>query len=69
MDQNLQHYVQQLIDSLVESGEEIGLQVAASIDGELAVDAWDIARRDEVRHDVGARAGGAGDVVGGENLG
>jgi CubicO group peptidase (beta-lactamase class C family) len=36
----LQQKVQQLIDGLVASGEETGLQVAAYVDGELAVDAW-----------------------------
>lgn len=40
MKEELQRHVQQLIDDLVESGEEIGLQVAAYIDSELAVDAW-----------------------------
>src|SRR3712207_3905665 len=40
MREDLQRHVQQLIDALVESGEEIGLQVAAYIDGELVVDAW-----------------------------
>ena len=41
--------VQQLLDKLVESGAEEGLQVAAYVDGELVVDAW---------------AGGAGSVDG-----
>ncbi|HZG66668.1 MAG TPA: serine hydrolase domain-containing protein [Herpetosiphonaceae bacterium] len=40
MDQDLQRRVQQLIDGLVESGEEVGLQVAAYVDGTLVVDAW-----------------------------
>ncbi len=32
--------VQQLLDELVASGEEVGLQAAAYVDGVLAVDAW-----------------------------
>ena len=40
MDQDLQRCVQQLIDGLVESGEELGLQVAWYFDGALLVDAW-----------------------------
>jgi len=40
MNQDLQGRVQQLIDGLVESGEEVGLQVAAYVDGEPVVDAW-----------------------------
>ena len=36
----LNDIVQQLLDSLVASGEEVGLQVAAYVDGELVVDAW-----------------------------
>lgn len=32
--------VQQLLDDLVASGEEVGLQVAAYVNGELVVDAW-----------------------------
>ncbi len=40
MDQDLQRRVQQLIDGLVESGDEVGLQVAAYVDGTLVVDAW-----------------------------
>ena len=36
----LNQRVQQLIDDLVESGEEVGLQVAAYLEGELVVDAW-----------------------------
>ncbi|MFW9813844.1 MAG: serine hydrolase domain-containing protein [Candidatus Thorarchaeota archaeon] len=32
--------VQKVLDALVDSGEEIGLQVAAYVDGELVVDAW-----------------------------
>lgn len=40
MKATLQRRVQQLIDRLVESGDEIGLQVAAYVDGELLVDTW-----------------------------
>ena len=40
MNQDLQRRVQQLIDGLVESGEEVGLQVAAYVDGAPLVDAW-----------------------------
>ena len=40
MNQYLQRHVQQLMDGLVEAGEEVGLQVAAYVDGELVVDAW-----------------------------
>ncbi len=36
----LQQRVQQIIDELVASGEETGLQVAAYVNGELVVDAW-----------------------------
>jgi CubicO group peptidase (beta-lactamase class C family) len=36
----LNRIVQNVIDGLVSSGEEIGLQVAAYVDGELVVDAW-----------------------------
>jgi CubicO group peptidase (beta-lactamase class C family) len=32
--------VQALIDDLIATGEEVGLQVAAYVDGELVVDAW-----------------------------
>lgn len=32
--------VQRLLDDLVASGEEIGAQVAAHLDGELVIDAW-----------------------------
>jgi CubicO group peptidase (beta-lactamase class C family) len=32
--------IQQIIDDLVQSGEEVGLQVAAYHDGDLIVDAW-----------------------------
>lgn len=35
-----QHRAQHLLDSLVESGRELGCQVAAYHDGELVVDAW-----------------------------
>ncbi len=41
---SLNDRVQQLIDSFVESGAEVGLQVAAYIDGELIVDAPDLMR-------------------------
>jgi CubicO group peptidase (beta-lactamase class C family) len=37
---NLQAQVQQLIDRFVADGEEVGLQVAAYLDGTLVVDAW-----------------------------
>jgi CubicO group peptidase (beta-lactamase class C family) len=40
MNQALQERVQTLIDQLVDSGDEVGLQVAAYVDGELVVDAW-----------------------------
>lgn len=40
MSSTLQQRVQRVIDGLVDSGQEIGLQVAAYINGELAVDAW-----------------------------
>src|SRR5215210_5394774 len=40
MSATLQGRVQQLIDGLVESGDEIGLQVAAYVNGELVVDTW-----------------------------
>lgn len=40
MHTTLNDIVQQLLDTLVASGEEVGLQVAAYIDGELVVDAW-----------------------------
>lgn len=36
----LNDIIQPLIDDLVLSGEEVGLQVAAYVDGELVVDAW-----------------------------
>lgn len=36
----LNQRVQQLLDSIVESGEETGLQVAAFVDGRQVVDAW-----------------------------
>jgi CubicO group peptidase (beta-lactamase class C family) len=38
--QTLQAQVQGTLDRLVASGEEVGLQVAAYLDGELVVDAW-----------------------------
>lgn len=37
---NVQHVVQTLLDHLVDSGLERGLQVAAYLDGRLIVDAW-----------------------------
>jgi CubicO group peptidase (beta-lactamase class C family) len=40
MHATLQGRVQQVIDGLVESGDEIGLQVAAYVNGELVVDTW-----------------------------
>ena len=40
MNATLQGRVQQVIDGLVESGDEIGLQVAAYVNGELVVDTW-----------------------------
>ncbi|MFN8486850.1 MAG: serine hydrolase domain-containing protein [Caldilineaceae bacterium] len=40
MKNELNERVQQLIDHLVTSGEEVGLQVAAYVDGKQVVDAW-----------------------------
>src|ERR687893_2471031 len=40
MHNQFNHVVQPIIDELVESGEEVGLQVAAYVDGALVVDAW-----------------------------
>jgi len=40
MNATLQGRVQQVIDGLVESGDEVGLQVAAYLNGELVVDTW-----------------------------
>jgi len=40
MNAALNERVQQIINQQVESGEEVGLQVAAYVDGKLAVDAW-----------------------------
>lgn len=40
MKTGLNECVQQIIEGLVTSGQEVGLQVAAYLDGELAVDAW-----------------------------
>lgn len=40
MQTTLNNRVQQLIGGLVESGAEVGLQVAVYLDGELAVDTW-----------------------------
>src|SRR5438046_9078275 len=36
----LNERVRQVIDRLIESGDEVGLQVAAYVDGQLVVDAW-----------------------------
>ena len=40
MQNELNTCVQQIIDELVTSGEEVGLQVAAYVDGKQVVDAW-----------------------------
>lgn len=40
MSRDLNTAVQQLLDELIESGAEVGLQAAAYVDGQLAVDAW-----------------------------
>src|SRR4051794_699353 len=40
MQTQLNHIVQTIIDDLVASGQEVGLQVAAYLDGRLVVDAW-----------------------------
>lgn len=40
MTKGLNTCVQEIIDERVESGEELGLQVAAYVDGELVIDAW-----------------------------
>ncbi len=40
MNNKLNTHVQQLINNLVASGEEVGLQVAAYVDGKQVVDAW-----------------------------
>lgn len=40
MDTTLNELVQQLIADIVAAGEEVGLQVAAYVDGELIVDTW-----------------------------
>jgi CubicO group peptidase (beta-lactamase class C family) len=40
MNAELNQIVQDILDGLVASGEEIGLQAAAYVDGELAVDCW-----------------------------
>jgi CubicO group peptidase (beta-lactamase class C family) len=37
---NVQQHVQPVLDDLVSSGVELGLQVAAYLDGELVLDAW-----------------------------
>ncbi len=46
---DLQYAIQALLDELVESGEEIGLQAAVYVDGELVVDCvagWSSRERD-----------------------
>jgi CubicO group peptidase (beta-lactamase class C family) len=53
----LQANIQQMIDQFVADGEEVGLQVAAYIDGELAVDVW-----------TGVADEAAGSPVNGETL-
>lgn len=40
MRQVLNEQIQAVLDRLVESGEEVGVQAAAYVDGELVVDAW-----------------------------
>lgn len=40
MQNDLNHLIQNLLNELVESGEEVGLQVAAYVDGRLVVEAW-----------------------------
>jgi len=40
MNSTLQQRVQMLMDDLVASGDEVGLQVTAYVNGELVVDAW-----------------------------
>lgn len=40
MPRDLNDAVQQLLNELIDTGEEVGLQVAAYVDGTLAVDAW-----------------------------
>ena len=41
MDQTrIQHQIQQLINEIIAAGDEVGLQVAAYLNGELIVDAW-----------------------------
>ena len=40
MKEQLNDYIQKLLYELVESGEEVGLQVAAYVDGDLVIDAW-----------------------------
>jgi CubicO group peptidase (beta-lactamase class C family) len=40
MKRDINERVQRLLDSLIASGEEVGLQAAAYVDGELVVDAW-----------------------------
>jgi CubicO group peptidase (beta-lactamase class C family) len=40
MTKGLNECVQKIVDGMVKSGEELGLQVAAYVDGELVVDAW-----------------------------
>ncbi|UCE11007.1 MAG: beta-lactamase family protein [Candidatus Thorarchaeota archaeon] len=52
MPQELNDCVQELLDRLVASGEEIGLQVAAYVDGELVVDAWAGVTDEASRHAI-----------------
>ena len=40
MNSILQERVQRVIDGLIASGDEIGLQVAAYVNGDLVVDTW-----------------------------
>ena len=40
MNSMLQQRIQLLMDDLVASGDEVGLQVTAYVNGELVVDAW-----------------------------
>jgi CubicO group peptidase (beta-lactamase class C family) len=40
MRSELQAVVQEMLDKIVAAGEEVGLQAAAYVDGELVVDAW-----------------------------
>ncbi|MCC7265523.1 MAG: beta-lactamase family protein [Candidatus Latescibacteria bacterium] len=54
---DLQHAVQQVLDQLVASGEEVGLQAAVYLDGELAADAV-----------AGVKGRGVGDLVAPDTL-